>query len=277
MILPQALRIAIPPTVGFLVQLVKNTSLASAIGFVELTRAGQIDQRRHLPALRRLPDCVAALYFALCFPLTQWSRSSNGGSMSLVEIADVDKRFGTLKVLDGVSLSVERGRDRRRSSAAAGSGKSTLLRCINGLEPVQGGQIVVDGDRGQRPEDRPAQLRQHVGIVFQSYNLFPHLTVERNITLAPTRGQGATPAEAREIAREVLREVGLEDKIDAYPDQLSGGQQQRVAIARSLAMQPHDHAVRRDHLGARPGADRRGAARCSRHRARRHDDAAGDP
>jgi polar amino acid transport system ATP-binding protein len=157
--------------------------------------------------------------------------------MSLVEIRAVDKSFGPLKVLDGVTLSVAEG-EIVAIIGRSGSGKSTLLRCINGLEPIQGGAIRVDGDLVTAPKADLRSLRQKVGIVFQSYNLFPHLTVERNITLAPTVVRRLGLAEARAIARAVLREVGLEDKIDAYPDQLSGGQQQRVAIARSLAMQP---------------------------------------
>jgi polar amino acid transport system ATP-binding protein len=157
--------------------------------------------------------------------------------MSLVEIASVDKSFGPLKVLDGVSLSVAQG-EIVAIIGRSGSGKSTLLRCINGLEPIQGGAIRVDGDLVTAPKADLRRLRQKVGIVFQSYNLFPHLTVERNITLAPTVVKRTAPAEAQEIAQAVLRQVGLEDKLHAYPDQLSGGQQQRVAIARSLAMQP---------------------------------------
>ena len=157
--------------------------------------------------------------------------------MSLVEIASVDKSFGPLKVLDGVSLSVAQG-EIVAIIGRSGSGKSTLLRCINGLEPIQGGAIRVDGDLVTAPKADLRRLRQKVGIVFQSYNLFPHLTVERNITLAPTVVKRMAPAEAQAIAQAVLRQVGLEDKLHAYPDQLSGGQQQRVAIARSLAMQP---------------------------------------
>ena len=157
--------------------------------------------------------------------------------MSLVEIASVDKSFGPLKVLDGVSLSVAQG-EIVAIIGRSGSGKSTLLRCINGLEPIQGGEIRVDGDLVTAPKADLRRLRQKVGIVFQSYNLFPHLTVERNITLAPTVVKRMAPAEAQAIAQAVLRQVGLEDKLHAYPDQLSGGQQQRVAIARSLAMQP---------------------------------------
>ena len=157
--------------------------------------------------------------------------------MSLVEIASVDKSFGPLKVLDGVSLSVAQG-EIVAIIGRSGSGKSTLLRCINGLEPIQGGAIRVDGDLVTAPKADLRRLRQKVGIVFQSYNLFPHLTVERNITLAPTVVKRMAPGEAQEVALAVLRQVGLEDKLHAYPDQLSGGQQQRVAIARSLAMQP---------------------------------------
>jgi polar amino acid transport system ATP-binding protein len=157
--------------------------------------------------------------------------------MSLVEIADVTKFYGPLKVLDHVSLIVEAG-EIIAIIGRSGSGKSTLLRCINGLEPIQGGRIIVDGETVNDPKTDLRKLRQRVGIVFQSYNLFPHLSVSRNITLAPTVAKGVPEVEARAIARDVLLRVGLEDKLDAYPEQLSGGQQQRVAIARSLAMQP---------------------------------------
>jgi polar amino acid transport system ATP-binding protein len=157
--------------------------------------------------------------------------------MSLVDIQAVDKSFGALRVLDGVTLSVAEG-EIVAIIGRSGSGKSTLLRCINGLEPIQGGAIRVDGALVSAPKADLRSLRQKVGIVFQSYNLFPHLTVERNITLAPTVVRRLALAEAQSVAREVLRDVGLEEKIDAYPDQLSGGQQQRVAIARSLAMHP---------------------------------------
>jgi polar amino acid transport system ATP-binding protein len=157
--------------------------------------------------------------------------------MSLVEISNVTKRFGQITVLENISLSIEAG-EIIAIIGRSGSGKSTLLRCINGLEPVQAGSIMVDGVRVNDPKTDMRKLRQQVGIVFQSYNLFPHYSVGRNITLAPTVVKGIQEEEARKIALNVLRRVGLEDKIDAYPAQLSGGQQQRVAIARSLAMQP---------------------------------------
>ncbi|MGH7318930.1 MAG: amino acid ABC transporter ATP-binding protein [Candidatus Rokuibacteriota bacterium] len=157
--------------------------------------------------------------------------------MSLVRIEAVDKRFGRLQVLTQVSLDVAQG-EIVAIIGRSGSGKSTLLRCINGLEPIDGGSIWVDGELVNGPRTDLRRLRQKIGIVFQSYNLFPHLTVERNITLAPTVVKKLPRDQARAIAVEVLRRVGLDDKIDAYPDQLSGGQQQRVAIARSLAMSP---------------------------------------
>ena len=157
--------------------------------------------------------------------------------MPLVEILDVTKRFGPVTVLDRVSLAVEPG-EIIAILGRSGSGKSTLLRCINGLEPIQDGRIVVDGVTVNDRRTNLRKLRQRVGIVFQSYNLFPHLSVARNITLAPTIARGMPEADALRLAHDVLRRVGLEDKLDAYPDQLSGGQQQRVAIARSLAMQP---------------------------------------
>ena len=157
--------------------------------------------------------------------------------MSLVELHNVVKRFGTNTVLDRVSLSVEAG-EIIAVIGRSGSGKSTMLRCINGLEPIQEGRIVFDGETVNDPATNLRKLRQRVGIVFQSYNLFPHLSVEKNITLAPRVVKGMEREAARELAASALARVGLADKIDAYPDQLSGGQQQRVAIARSLAMKP---------------------------------------
>jgi polar amino acid transport system ATP-binding protein len=157
--------------------------------------------------------------------------------MSLVELLGVVKRYGRHTVLNGVSLSVEKG-EIIAIIGRSGSGKSTLLRCVNGLEPIQGGTVSFDGTVVNDPATDLRKLRQHVGIVFQSFNLFPHLNVEKNITLAPKVVKRVPLGEARQLAEAVLRKVGLAEKIDAYPDQLSGGQQQRVAIARSLAMSP---------------------------------------
>ena len=157
--------------------------------------------------------------------------------MSLVELRQVVKRYGTHTVLDQVDLRVESG-EIVAVIGRSGSGKSTLLRCINGLEPVQAGEVEVDGVAVHRPGADLRGLRARVGFVFQSYNLFPHLTAEKNITLGPRIVQGVDPTRATELARQALRRVGLEGKMQAYADELSGGQQQRVAIARCLAMSP---------------------------------------
>ncbi|MDD1535418.1 MULTISPECIES: amino acid ABC transporter ATP-binding protein [unclassified Bradyrhizobium] len=161
----------------------------------------------------------------------------NLSSDPIVSLSNVQKSFGQLRVLDGVSFAVARG-EVLALIGRSGSGKSTALRCIDRFEKVDGGEIVVCGHRVDRPDVNLRALRQDVGIVFQSYNLFPHLTIEQNITLAPCAVKGMATAQARDLARKVLAQVGLEEKLHAYPEQLSGGQQQRAAIARSLAMQP---------------------------------------
>jgi polar amino acid transport system ATP-binding protein len=157
--------------------------------------------------------------------------------MPLLALNSISKRFGAHHALAEVSLAVEPG-EVVAIIGRSGSGKSTLLRCINGLERPDSGTIEFDGKPFEPTPRRLKALRREIGIVFQSYNLFPHLCVERNITLGPTAAKGIEPAAARELARKVLRMVDLEDKIAAYPQQLSGGQQQRVAIARALAMEP---------------------------------------
>ena len=150
---------------------------------------------------------------------------------------NVHKRFGDNQVLKGISLSVEEGKV-VALLGRSGSGKSTALRCINGLEKIASGSLMVCGrELGSMDFDLRA-LRRDVGIVFQSYNLFPHLTVEQNVMLALTRVRKLSKDESRRLAENMLARVGLSDKLTAYPEQLSGGQQQRVAIARSLAMQP---------------------------------------
>ncbi len=157
--------------------------------------------------------------------------------MPAVLIDDVYKRFGDLEVLKGVSLNVESGQV-VALIGRSGSGKSTLLRCINGLEAINSGRIEVAGHVVDQDPKKLRELRKDVGIVFQSYNLFPHLTVGQNIMLSPRITQNVPQDKAETLAREVLAQVGLSEKFDSYPDNLSGGQQQRVAIARSLAMRP---------------------------------------
>jgi polar amino acid transport system ATP-binding protein len=154
-----------------------------------------------------------------------------------VKLNNVVKRFGELEVLKGVSFEINSG-EVVALIGQSGSGKSTALRCINRLETIQGGSIEVCGHKVEDPKLDLRTLRRDIGMVFQSYNLFPHMTVAENIMLALRRVKNMRKSEAFEIAKQVLAKVGLSEKIDAYPEQLSGGQQQRVAIARSLAMQP---------------------------------------
>ena len=156
---------------------------------------------------------------------------------TVVHLQSVHKRFGALHVLRGVSFSVTKGQV-VAIIGKSGSGKSTALRCINRLESVDEGQIRVCGHQVHDAGLDKRALRRDVGIVFQSYNLFPHLSVLQNITLAPIRVHGEAPASAQARARDLLAQVNLHGKEHAYPAQLSGGQQQRVAIARSLAMRP---------------------------------------
>ena len=157
--------------------------------------------------------------------------------MPLVEIKDVHKRYGAFEVLKGLTLDVD-AHQVVCLIGPSGCGKSTLLRCINGLEPIQGGEIRLHDDRVSGPGVDLDALRQDVGIVFQSYNLFPHMSVLENITLAPIRVRGLARAEAEERALALLKRIGLDAKAKEYPDRLSGGQQQRVAIVRALAMDP---------------------------------------
>jgi polar amino acid transport system ATP-binding protein len=157
--------------------------------------------------------------------------------MTFLQVSEVHKSYGHHEVLNGVSLEVAK-HEVVCLIGASGSGKSTLLRCINGLEPISQGEIRIDGDvvTGQGVDVN--RLRRTVGMVFQSYNLFPHMSVLRNVTLAPTMVGGVSKADAEQQALALLERVGMADKADCYPDALSGGQQQRVAIVRALAISP---------------------------------------
>lgn len=161
----------------------------------------------------------------------------------MVEVKGARKAYGSLEVLKGIDLSVSRGQI-IAIIGPSGSGKSTLLRSINHLEVLNGGEVWLDGEQVNRPlkgsafERHINAVRQQMGMVFQHFNLFPHLTVLENITLGPIKLKGLTKQAARELAMELLSKVGLANKVDDYPSRLSGGQKQRVAIARALAMQP---------------------------------------
>jgi len=155
----------------------------------------------------------------------------------MIEIQDVHKSYGKLEVLKGVSLRVEEG-EVVVMIGASGSGKSTLLQCINGLEPINAGRILVDGTDVHAKSTDLNKLRTRIGIVFQSFNVFPHYTVLENVALAPRIVLGLPRRDAEARAREYIAKVGLSDKIDVFPGKLSGGQQQRLAIARALTMEP---------------------------------------
>ena len=157
--------------------------------------------------------------------------------MSLVRISGLHKHFGANHVLKGVDLEIDEG-EVVAIIGRSGSGKSTLLRTINGLETFDDGSIQIEGNHVHASPAQLRDLRQKVGMVFQQFNLFPHLTAGRNVMLAPNIVKKTSTAECEAIAREMLDKVGLAEKFDAFPDQLSGGQQQRVAIARALAMKP---------------------------------------
>jgi polar amino acid transport system ATP-binding protein len=210
-ILPQALRIAVAPTVGFSVQVVKGTAVTSIIGFTELTKTGGMLANATFEPFM-VYGLVALGYF-------------------------LHKYYGDHHVLKGIDLTVEEGQV-VAIIGRSGSGKSTLLRTLNGLESINDGVIEVDGEYLDAARADLRSLRQKVGMVFQQFNLFPHLTVGENVMLAPQVVQKVPKAKAAQLARQMLERVGLGEKFDAFPDRLSGGQQQRVAIARALAMSP---------------------------------------
>lgn len=154
-----------------------------------------------------------------------------------IEVKGLKKSFGSNEVLKSIDLSVNKG-EVVCIIGPSGSGKSTLLRCLNGLEEIQGGEILINGKKLSNKQKDIDKTRQDIGMVFQHFNLFPHLSVKKNITLAPVKLERLDKNEADDRAIDLLSQVGLDDKVDTYPNSLSGGQKQRVAIARALAMNP---------------------------------------
>ncbi len=159
-------------------------------------------------------------------------------AQAMVRIENLHKYFGKLEVLRGVDMEIAKG-EVVVILGPSGSGKSTMLRCVNRLEEATGGKIFIEDDEITNPKTDINKIRERVGMVFQQFNLFPHLTAKGNVMLAQQKVLKRSKAEAEQIALEKLEAVGLSDKADAYPIQLSGGQQQRVAMARALAMDPH--------------------------------------
>lgn len=158
-------------------------------------------------------------------------------SEALLEIKNLKKAYGNNVIFENMNMSIHKG-EVVVLIGPSGCGKSTFLRCLNGLEPIQGGEITIDGEIIDGKSKNIAAMRQRIGMVFQSYELFPHKTILQNITLAPVKVQKVNKADAEKEAMELLERVGLADKRDSYPRQLSGGQKQRVAIARALCMHP---------------------------------------
>ncbi|MHA6259798.1 amino acid ABC transporter ATP-binding protein [Sporosarcina sp. CAU 1771] len=155
----------------------------------------------------------------------------------MIKVQDLHKSFGNLKVLKGIDYNVAE-KEVICVIGPSGSGKSTFLRCINLLEEITSGEVFIDGVKVNDPKTNINEIRTEVGMVFQQFNLFPHMRVIDNITAAPKKVRKMSPSDAEQLALQLLEKVGLADKANAYPEQLSGGQQQRVAIARALAMKP---------------------------------------
>ncbi len=170
-------------------------------------------------------------------PSSDLQLSRHQTTPAVIQFRQVNKWFGALHVLNDIDLTVDAG-NVVVVCGPSGSGKSTLIRCINRLETIESGDIIVDGLSLSDAKLDPAKLRANVGMVFQSFNLYPHMTVLQNITLAPIKVKGLSKIDAEEIATGLLERVGIPDKAGAFPTKLSGGQQQRVAIARALAMKP---------------------------------------
>ena len=219
-IIPQAFKRVIPPLGNEFIALLKDSSLVSVIGFEELTRRGQLIIAKTYGSLE-IWISVAIIY--LVMTLT-------------INIEGLKKSFGSNEVLKGIDLDIKE-KEVVAIIGPSGSGKSTLLRCMNYLEEPTAGKVSVDGIVLDG-EANINKVREEVGMVFQRFNLFPHMTVLQNIMLAPMKVRHVSKEEAEETARKLLDRVGLGDKADAWPEQLSGGQQQRVAIARALAMKP---------------------------------------
>ena len=247
-VLPQAVRRVIPPLLNDFIGLQKDTALVSVLGNNRggpgrpdlWGRAVQLRElRRRGGSLRRSDDSASAIHGPphRPRPAQARSRSPRMTGTPFLRLEDVHKSFGDNYVLKGIDLTVDR-HEVICLIGASGSGKSTILKCINLLEPVDAGRIVLDGSEITGDGVKVNSIRQRIGIVFQAFNLFPHMTVLRNITLGPREALGLGKEEAGSRATELLARFGLSDKRDEYPDRLSGGQQQRVAIVRALAMRP---------------------------------------
>jgi polar amino acid transport system ATP-binding protein len=242
-ILPQAIRRVIPPLLNDFIGLQKDTALVGTLGVIEAFNQSQIDTNAtftygsYLAALRGDHDPARPAHRLADRPRPAPPPGRRRVRMSALRLEGVRKSFGSHEVLRGIDLELE-DHEVVCLIGASGSGKSTLLRCVNLLEPLDAGRIALAGEEITRRGVDVNAVRRRIGIVFQAFNLFPHMTVLRNVTLAPRDVLGLKRAEAEARALELLARFGLEGRRDEYPDRLSGGQQQRVAIVRALAMRP---------------------------------------
>ena len=244
-IMPQAFKNVLPALCNEFVVLLKETSVAGYVAVQDLTKGGDIIRSRTYDAWTPLL-IVAAVYLALTMIFNHFAQNlerslrkndnvQNGEV--IIDINDLSKAFGDLKVLTNISTQIRKG-DVVCVIGPSGSGKSTFLRCMNLLETPTGGHIYFEGTDITDPKTNIDKLRQKMGMVFQQFNLFPHMTILDNMTLAPMKLLGRPKDEAETEALKLLERVGLKEKASAYPGQLSGGQKQRVAIVRALAMHP---------------------------------------
>ena len=224
-VIPQAIKNILPALGNEMITLLKDTSLVSVIALRDVTKQAQ--------------NIVSNTYQAYVpyVSLASCSAFLRGGCAKVIDVKNLHKSFGNHEVLKGVNEHIEKG-EKVVVIGPSGSGKSTFLRCLNLLEEPTGGEIIFEGQNITAKDTDINLVRRRMGMVFQQFNLFPHLTVRENIKLAPVKLKVMTDEEADKRALELLARVGLPDKADSYPAQLSGGQQQRIAIARALAMNP---------------------------------------
>lgn len=235
-ILPQAFRRMLPPLGNNAIAIVKDSSLASAIGLADLAYAARTVSGAYATYWEPYLT-ISLVYWVITFLLSLLVQHMERGSVKVIRVHNLQKQFGESHVLRGISCRIA-ANEVVCVIGPSGSGKSTFLRCINALETLSGGEIEVNGFAIHDQKTDLNKMRESVGMVFQRFNLFPHMTVLENIIMAPVSVKKRPRAEAIAQAEQLLRKVGLLDKIDAYPNSLSGGQQQRVAIARALAMEP---------------------------------------
>lgn len=235
-ILPQAFRRILPPLGNNAIAIVKDSSLASAIGLADLAYAARTVSGAYATYWEPYLT-ISLVYWVITFLLAQLVNRLEIGLAKVIHINNLHKRFGDSHVLRGISCDIK-PQEVVCIIGPSGSGKSTFLRCMNALETVSEGEVVVNGFAAHDRTTDLNKMRESVGMVFQRFNLFPHMTVLENLIMAPMNLRNMPRQQAIDLAEALLAKVGLSDKRDAWPSSLSGGQQQRVAIARALAMKP---------------------------------------